>query len=103
MALSEERYTEIHAGAERIKEEKPYEKRDDAIAALDWLTSAVTDLRGAQRGLAPSDIVQITRLASDIEVLEGLSEAIRTRMKANEQGVPGRHGGTPSDKLEVDS
>ena len=103
MALSDDRYSEVHDGAERIRQEKPYEKRDDAIAALDWLTSAVTDLRGAHRELAPSDIVQITRLAGDIEVLESLSEAIRTRMKANEQDLPGRHGGTPSDKLEVDS
>jgi hypothetical protein len=103
MALSDDRYTEIHAGAERIKEEKPYKKRDDAIAALDWLTSALADLRGAQHALAASDIVQITRLGGDIEVLENLSKAIRTRMKANEQGVPGRHGGTSSDKLEVDS
>ena len=103
MALSEDRYAEIHAGIERIKAEKPYEGRDEAIAALDWLSSAASDLRGAQRGLAPEEIVQITKLASDIDVLESLSEAIRTRMKANDQGVPSRHGGVSSDKLEVDS
>ena len=47
MALSDDRYTEIHAGAERIKAEKPYDKRDDAIAALDWLT--FSDVRPARR------------------------------------------------------
>ena len=45
----------------------------------------------------------ITSIAADIETLDSLSEAIRTRMKANEQGVPSRHGGLSSDKLEVDS
>ncbi len=103
MALSADRYTEIHAGTERIKAEKPYENRDDAIAALDWLSSAVSDLRGAQRALEPHEIVEITSIAADIETLDSLSEAIRTRMKANEQGVPSRHGGLSSDKLEVDS
>ena len=103
MALSEDRYTEIHSGIERIKAEKPYENRDDAIAALDWLSSAVSDLRGAQRAREPHEIVEITRLAADIDSLDSLSEAIRTRMKANDQGVPSRHGGVSSDKLEVDS
>ncbi|MET0864889.1 MAG: hypothetical protein ABWZ98_11190 [Nakamurella sp.] len=103
MALSDDRYAEIRAGAERIKAEKPYEKRDDAIAALDWLNSAGSDLRAAQRSLEPSDIVQMTKLATDINVLDSLSEAIRTRMKANEQGVPSRHGGASSDELRVDN
>ena len=103
MALSDDRYSEIRDGAERIRQEKPYEKRDDAIAALDWLSSAVSDLRGAQRAREPREIVEITRLAADMDSLDSLSEAIRTRMKANDQGVPSRHGGVSSDKLEVDS
>jgi hypothetical protein len=103
MALSDDRYPEIRAGTERIKAEKPYKERDDAIAALDWLSSAAADLRGAQRGLGPSDIVEMTKLASDANVLDNLSEAIRTRMKANGQDVPSRHGGSSSDALQVDS
>jgi hypothetical protein len=103
MALSDHRYTEIHAGTERIRAEKPYDKRDDAIAALDWLSSAASDLRGAQRGLGPSEIVEMTKLAGDADALDSLSEAIRSKMKANAQDVPSRHGGSSSDALQVDS
>ena len=103
MAFSDQRYTDIRAGAERIRLEKPYENRDDAVAALDWLSAAVSDLRGAQKRLPAGEIVEITRLGADIDVLDGLSQAIATRMNANDQHVPGRHGGRTSGELDIDT
>lgn len=100
MKLSDDRYDEIISGTERIKQEKPYADRDDAIAALDWITAATDDLRRAQHKLKPAEILLIADLERHIAALDSLHQSIQSRMAANDQHIPGRHGGEATDALD---
>ena len=102
MALSDERYVEILAGIEKIKEEKPYADADDATAALDWLGLAITDVQNAQRKAGADDVRQVGRLQQTAGELESLHSAVTTRMTVNKQDVPHRHGGPSTDALTPD-
>jgi len=95
-------HDEIIAGIERIRDEKPYADADAAISALDWISSATSDLRREQKALADSDIVRFGKLEHTLSVLGSLHESIQSRMTANDQKIPNRHGGPSSDALDVD-
>jgi hypothetical protein len=93
---------EIIAGIEKIRDEKPYERAQDAITALDWISSATSKLRKEQQRLAESDILLFGKLEQTLSVLHGLHESIQSRMTTNEQKIPNRHGGPSSDALDVE-
>jgi len=96
---SEDRLDEIDSGIDRIRSEKPYENHSDAIAALDWLTSASNDVRKVLN--ASDDIGTITRLQDRIDTLESLHSSVVARMKRTDTDVPERHIDRTTTGVEI--
>lgn len=88
--VSDERYVQILSGVERIKQEKPYGAEADAVAALDWLSSAGSDLRGGLNN-AEGDVAQIARLQGLLETVDALHASVTARMQREGDAVPTRH------------
>jgi len=88
--VDDERYVEIQAGLEKIRTEKPYDDTSDAIAARDWLSSAIGDLRKQLRKSADNP-GQVARLQELLTLSESAASSIEARIKQQGDRVPQRH------------
>lgn len=86
---SEERIEQIDSGIDKIRTEKPYSNHADAIAALDWLASASSDMHKALN--ASDDTAAIAGLQDRIETLDRLHSSVVATMKRTDKKVPERH------------
>lgn len=98
--VKDERYVEILAGVEKIKQEKPYDDTADAIAALDWLSSAGDDLRKGMKDSA-DDVGAVARLQELLNSVDALHTSVQSKIKRDGDDVPLRHSKEPAARVDL--
>lgn len=98
--LKDERFAEILAGVEKIKQEKPYDDTADAIAALDWLASAGDDLRKGVKDSA-GDMSALARTQELLNTVDALSSSVQSKIKRDGDDVPLRHSKESTPRVEL--
>ena len=91
---AKERLEAIHSGIEKIRQDKPYADNSDAIAALDWISSATDDVKSTLDESA-DEVTAIANLQELIDSLERLHSSITSAIRRSGEDVPRRHVDEP--------